>query len=243
MGRKDSFGELMAFIEFIDVNKDYKMGEVTIHALIDVSFGIEEGEFAVILGSSGAGKTTALNILGGMDSSTSGKVMIDNRNISELTDKQLISYRRNDVGFVFQFYNLIPNLTAIENIELASQICKDSLDAAMVLDMVGLKERASNFPSQLSGGEQQRVTIARAIAKNPKLLLCDEPTGALDSVTGKQILQLLLDTCRARRVTVVLITHNTAIAPVADRIIRFRSGTVYSIETNDNPISIDQIEW
>ena len=233
----------MAFIEFKAVNKDYIMGEVTIHALRDASFGIEEGEFAVILGSSGAGKTTALNILGGMDSVTSGSIIIDGKDISLYSDRQLVSYRRNEVGFVFQFYNLVPNLTALENIELASQICNDSLDPRMVLDMVGLSDRADNFPSQLSGGEQQRVTIARAIAKNPKLLLCDEPTGALDSVTGKQILQLLVDTCIKRKVTVVLITHNTAIAPVADRIIRFRSGTVYSIQTNENPIDVDQIEW
>ncbi|MCL1830816.1 MAG: ABC transporter ATP-binding protein [Oscillospiraceae bacterium] len=233
----------MAFIEFDSVNKDYIMGEVTINALKNASFGIERGEFAVILGSSGAGKTTALNILGGMDSVTGGRVIIDDKEIQSLTDKQLVSYRRNDVGFVFQFYNLVPNLTALENIELASQICKDSLDPREVLNMVGLADRADNFPSQLSGGEQQRVTIARAIAKNPKLLLCDEPTGALDSTTGKQILQLLYDTCIERKVTVVLITHNVAISPVADRIIRFRNGTVYSIETNDTPMSVETVEW
>lgn len=233
----------MPYIEFRNVNKDYRMGEVTIHALQNASFSIEKGEFAVILGSSGAGKTTALNILGGMDSASSGSVIVDDKNLSELNDKQLVSYRRNDVGFVFQFYNLIPNLTAIENIELASQICKDALDSHKVLEMVGLTERADNFPSQLSGGEQQRVTIARALAKNPKLLLCDEPTGALDSVTGKQILQLLVSTCLEHKVTVVLITHNTAIAPVANRIIRFRSGTVRSIEVNENPIPVSEVEW
>ena len=236
-------GENMAFIEFRGVDKDYKMGEVTIHALRKASFEVEKGEFTVILGSSGAGKTTALNILGGMDTATGGSTIIDGNDISKYTDKQLISYRRNDVGFVFQFYNLIPNLTAIENIELASQICRDSLDPRMVLDMVGLSDRADNFPSQLSGGEQQRVTIARAIAKNPKLLLCDEPTGALDSTTGRNILQLLVSTCAERKVTVVLITHNAAIAPVADRIIRFRSGAVHSTEINDSPAPVCQVEW
>jgi len=233
----------MSFIEFKNVDKDYRMGEVVIRALRDATFHVEEGEFAVILGSSGAGKTTALNILGGMDSATKGELMVDSNNISAYTPRQLTEYRRNDVGFVFQFYNLIPNLTALENVELAAQICRDSLDASAVLGMVGLSDRANNFPSQLSGGEQQRVAIARALAKNPKLLLCDEPTGALDSATGRQILQLLQETCKKQGITVIIITHNSAITPIADRLIRFRSGTVTKIETNPCPVSADKVEW
>lgn len=233
----------MSFIEFKNVDKDYRMGEVVIRALRDATFHVEEGEFAVILGSSGAGKTTALNILGGMDSATKGELMVDSNNIAAYTPRQLTEYRRNDVGFVFQFYNLIPNLTALENVELAAQICRDSLDASAVLGMVGLSDRANNFPSQLSGGEQQRVAIARALAKNPKLLLCDEPTGALDSATGRQILQLLQETCKKQGITVIIITHNSAITPIADRLIRFRSGTVTKIETNPCPVSADKVEW
>ena len=204
---------------------------------------MKEGELAVILGSSGAGKTTALNILGGMDTPTSGKVWVDGRDISQYKKKQLTGYRRTDIGFVFQFYNLVPNLTALENVELAAQVCKNSLDAGQTLDKVGLAERKGNFPSQLSGGEQQRVAIARALAKNPKLLLCDEPTGALDYNTGKQILQLLQDTCRKDNITVLLITHNSALAPMADRLIRFKSGKVVEITENLNPTPIAEIEW
>lgn len=233
----------MAFISFSHVRKDYKMGEVTIQALADVNFEIEKGELTVILGSSGAGKTTALNILGGMDTATDGSVIVDGTDLTACNKKALTRYRREDIGFVFQFYNLVPNLTALENVELASQICKDSLDAASVLDKVGLKERMSNFPAQLSGGEQQRVAIARAIAKNPKLLLCDEPTGALDYATGKQILQLLQDTCRKEKMTVLVITHNSALAPMADKVIRFKSGKVTDITINEHPTPIEEIEW
>lgn len=233
----------MAFISFSHVRKDYKMGEVTIQALADVNFEIEKGELTVILGSSGAGKTTALNILGGMDTATDGSVIVDGTDLTACNKKALTRYRREDIGFVFQFYNLVPNLTALENVELASQICKDSLDAASVLDKVGLKERMSNFPAQLSGGEQQRVAIARAIAKNPKLLLCDEPTGALDYATGKQILQLLQDTCRKENMTVLIITHNSALAPMADKVIRFKSGKVTDITINEHPTPIEEIEW
>lgn len=233
----------MAFISFSHVRKDYKMGEVTIQALADVNFEIEKGELTVILGSSGAGKTTALNILGGMDTATDGSVIVDGTDLTACNKKALTRYRREDIGFVFQFYNLVPNLTALENVELASQICKDSLDAASVLDKVGLKERISNFPAQLSGGEQQRVAIARAIAKNPKLLLCDEPTGALDYATGKQILQLLQDTCRKENMTVLIITHNSALAPMADKVIRFKSGKVTDITINEHPTPIEEIEW
>lgn len=233
----------MAFISFSHVRKDYKMGEVTIQALADVNFEIEKGELTVILGSSGAGKTTALNILGGMDTATDGSVVVDGTDLTACNKKALTRYRREDIGFVFQFYNLVPNLTALENVELASQICKDSLDAASVLDKVGLQERMSNFPAQLSGGEQQRVAIARAIAKNPKLLLCDEPTGALDYATGKQILQLLQDTCRKENMTVLIITHNSALAPMADKIIRFKSGKVRDITVNEHPTPIEEIEW
>ena len=204
---------------------------------------VNKGELAIILGSSGAGKTTALNILGGMDVPTAGQILVDGKDISQYKKKQLTGYRRTDIGFVFQFYNLVPNLTALENVELAAQVCKNSLDASETLDKVGLKERKGNFPSQLSGGEQQRVAIARAIAKNPKLLLCDEPTGALDYQTGKQILQLLQDTCRKEKITVILITHNSALAPMADRLIRFKSGKVIEMTTNDHPTPVDQIEW
>ena len=233
----------MSYIEFKNVCKEYKMGEITIKALDNTNFQIEKGELVVIVGPSGAGKTTALNILGGMDSATSGDVIVDNKNISQLKGKSLIKYRREDIGFVFQFYNLVQNLTAIENVELATQICKDSLNPEEVLENVGLKDRLKNFPSQLSGGEQQRVAIARAIAKNPKLLLCDEPTGALDYKTGKQILKLLQDTARKENMTVLIITHNAAIAPMADKIIRFKNGTAESIEINNNPIPVEQIEW
>lgn len=233
----------MSFISFSHVRKDYKMGEVTIQALADVNFEIEKGELTVILGSSGAGKTTALNILGGMDTASEGSVIVDGTDLTACGKKALTRYRREDIGFVFQFYNLVPNLTALENVELASQICKDSLDAASVLDKVGLSERMSNFPAQLSGGEQQRVAIARAIAKNPKLLLCDEPTGALDYATGKQILQLLQDTCRKENMTVLIITHNSALAPMADKVIRFKSGRVTDIAINEHPTPIEEIEW
>ena len=233
----------MAFIEFNNVIKEYQMGEVTIKALNNTNFKIEKGELVVIVGPSGAGKTTTLNILGGMDRLTKGKVTVDQKDISKLNNRELIKYRREDIGFVFQFYNLVQNLTAKENVELATQLCKDALDAEKILDKVGLKERKDNFPSQLSGGEQQRVAIARAIAKNPKLLLCDEPTGALDYKTGKQILKLLQDTCRKENMTVVIITHNTAIAPMADKIIHFKNGTAEKIEINNNPKSIENIEW
>lgn len=233
----------MAYIEFNKVIKEYKMGEVTIKALNNTNFKIEKGELVVIVGPSGAGKTTTLNILGGMDRLTYGNVIVDGKNITKLNNKELIKYRREDIGFVFQFYNLVQNLTAKENVELATQLCKDALNAEDILDKVGLKNRKDNFPSQLSGGEQQRVAIARAIAKNPKLLLCDEPTGALDYKTGKQILKLLQDTCRKENMTVVIITHNTAIAPMADKIIYFKNGTAEKIEINSNPKSIDDIEW
>ncbi len=233
----------MSYIEFNNVIKEYQMGEVTIKALNNTNFKIEKGELVVIVGPSGAGKTTTLNILGGMDRLTKGKVTVDQKDISKLNNRELIKYRREDIGFVFQFYNLVQNLTAKENVELATQLCKDALDAEKILDKVGLKERKDNFPSQLSGGEQQRVAIARAIAKNPKLLLCDEPTGALDYKTGKQILKLLQDTCRKENMTVVIITHNTAIAPMADKIIHFKNGTAEKIEINNNPKSIENIEW
>ena len=233
----------MAYIEFNSISKEYSTGETTIKALDDASFFVEKGELAVVLGSSGAGKTTALNILGGMDIPTSGQILVDGNDITKYNKHQLVGYRRTDIGFVFQFYNLVPNLTALENVELAVQVCKDALDAAETLEKVGLGERMDNFPAQLSGGEQQRVSIARALAKNPKLLLCDEPTGALDYNTGKQILQLLQDTCRKEGITVVLITHNSAIAPMADRLIRFKSGKVIEISKNDYPVSIADIEW
>ncbi|WP_307975399.1 ABC transporter ATP-binding protein, partial [uncultured Parolsenella sp.] len=225
----------MAYIEFDNVVKSYGSGDAQIHALDGASFSVERGELAVVLGASGAGKTTALNILGGMDTATSGRVAVDGRDITGASEAELVEYRRADVGFVFQFYNLVPNLTALENVELAAQICPDSLDARETLEKVGLGARLSNFPAQLSGGEQQRVSIARAVAKNPKLLLCDEPTGALDYVTGKQILQLLQDTCRTDGITVVLITHNAALAPMADRLIRFKSGRVTEMSVNPCP--------
>ncbi len=233
----------MAFLEFENVSKVYQMGQVRIEALHDTSFSVEKGELVVIVGPSGAGKTTLLNILGGMDTLTSGRVWLDGEEISRYTRKRLTEYRRHDVGFVFQFYNLIGNLTALENVELANQICKNPMDAARVLQDVGLGERMKNFPSQLSGGEQQRVAIARALAKNPKLLLCDEPTGALDYKTGKAILKLLQDTGRRTGMTVVIITHNSALTAMADRVIKVHSGTVVSQIINENPVDIAEIEW
>ena len=233
----------MAYISFENVCKEYKMGEIIIKALENTNFEIEKGELVVIVGPSGAGKTTTLNILGGMDDATSGKVIVDGKDVTKLKNKDLIRYRREDIGFVFQFYNLVQNLTAKENVELATQICKDSLDPEEVLEKVGLAERKNNFPSQLSGGEQQRVAIARAIAKNPKLLLCDEPTGALDYKTGKQILKLLQDTARKENMTVLIITHNVAIAPMADKVIHFKNGTAERVEINENIKSVDEIEW
>lgn len=230
-------------VEMIDVKKVYSMGEVTINAVDGVNFEILSGEFVVIVGPSGAGKTTVLNILGGMDSATGGKVIVDGTNIAEYSERQLTAYRRNDIGFVFQFYNLVQNLTALENVELALQICKNPLDAQEVMRDVGLAERMNNFPAQLSGGEQQRVAIARALAKNPKLLLCDEPTGALDYQTGKAILKLLQDTCRQKGMTVIVITHNLAIAPMADRVIRIKNGKVSDMKLNDNPKPVETIEW
>ena len=233
----------MPYIELKNVCKEYKMGEITIKALNNTNFSIEKGELVVVVGPSGAGKTTALNILGGMDSVTSGDVIVDGKNIAKFKNKELTKYRRDDIGFVFQFYNLVQNLTAIENVELATQICKKPLNPNEVIEKVGLKDRKNNFPSQLSGGEQQRVAIARAIAKNPKLLLCDEPTGALDYKTGKQILKLLQDTSRKENMTVIIITHNAAIAPMADKIIKFKNGTAESIEINENPVPVENIEW
>ena len=231
------------FVEMRDVRKIYRMGEVEIAAADGIDFQIKKGEFAVVVGPSGAGKTTVLNILGGMDTATSGEVWIDGKNIVKYSPRQLTSYRRDDIGFVFQFYNLIPNLTALENVELALQICKDPLDAEMVLREVGLADRMKNFPAQLSGGEQQRVSIARALAKNPKLLLCDEPTGALDYNTGKAILKLLQDTCRKRGVTVVVITHNLALTAMGDKVIKVKNGIVDSVTVNENPLPVEQIEW
>ena len=233
----------MEFVEFMNVGKTYKMGEVKIDALRDVSFAVKKGELVVIVGPSGAGKTTLLNILGGMDTLSVGKVYLDGQEISTLNKKQLTGYRRNDVGFVFQFYNLVGNLTALENVELANQICKDPLDAAEILREVGLEGRMKNFPSQLSGGEQQRVAIARALAKNPKLLLCDEPTGALDYQTGKAILKLLQDTARRTGMTVIIITHNSALTAMADRVIKVKNGTVSSVTVNENPQNVSEIEW
>lgn len=233
----------MSYIEFQNITKEYNTGGNAIFALKDASFSVEKGELAIILGASGAGKTTALNILGGMDTATSGHVMVDGSDIITYGKKQLTQYRRTDIGFVFQFYNLVPNLTALENVELASQICNDSLNAEQTLVKVGLEQRIKNFPAQLSGGEQQRVSIARALAKNPKLLLCDEPTGALDYNTGKQILQLLQDTCRREKITVLIITHNSALAPMADRLIQFKNGTVISETSNPTPVPIAEIEW
>ena len=234
---------MSSFVELVDIKKNYQMGEVSIHALAGADLQIEEGEFAVIVGPSGSGKTTMLNIMGGMDSCSSGNVFIDGTDISEYNSRQLTTYRRDDIGFVFQFYNLVQNLTAIENVELALQICKNPLDAKTVLEDVGLGERLFNFPAQLSGGEQQRVAIARALAKNPKLLLCDEPTGALDYNTGKQILKLLQDTCRREGMTVIVITHNSAIAPMADRVIYIKNGKVEHMEMNEQPMPVEQIEW
>ena len=233
----------MAFVELKDVYKRYKMGEVTITASDGVSFEIEKGEFAVVVGSSGAGKTTILNILGGMDSCDEGTILVDGKDIAKYSAKRLTEYRRYDIGFVFQFYNLVPNLTAKENVELATQISKDSIDAVTVLKDVGLGDRLDNFPAQLSGGEQQRVSIARALAKNPKLLLCDEPTGALDYNTGKTILKLLQDTCRSNDMTVVLITHNQAITPMADRVIKMKNSKVVEMTVNPHPTPVEQIEW
>lgn len=233
----------MPYIEFADVVRAYGAGSTLVHALDGASFAVEKGELAVILGQSGAGKTTALNILGGMDRATSGRVVVGGRDVSRATEDELVMYRREDVGFVFQFYNLVPNLTALENVELAAQICPDSLDAEETLSRVGLADRLANFPAQLSGGEQQRVSIARALAKNPKILLCDEPTGALDYQTGKQILQLLQDTCRRDGITVIIVTHNAALADMADRLIRFKSGRVTQMSVNPSPVPIAQIEW
>ena len=233
----------MAFVEFQHVDKVYQMGEVRIEALRDVSFSIERGEICVIVGASGAGKTTLLNILGGMDTLSAGAVLLDGDAVSAYGGRRLTEYRRHDVGFVFQFYNLIPNMTALENVEVAAQLSRDPLDSACVLADVGLAERARNFPAQLSGGEQQRVAIARALAKNPKLLLCDEPTGALDYVTGKQILQLLQDTARSRGMTVVIITHNSALTDMADRVVSLRSGRVEAVRMNPAPKPVSEIEW
>lgn len=231
------------FVSLRDVTKIYQMGEVEIRAVDGIDFEIEKGEFVVIVGPSGAGKTTVLNLLGGMDVATSGTIVVDGNDITKYNERQLTGYRRDDIGFVFQFYNLVPNLTAKENVELALQICKDPLDAQTVLQDVGLGHRLDNFPAQLSGGEQQRVSIARALAKNPKLLLCDEPTGALDYNTGKQILQLLQDMCREKGMTVIVITHNSALAPMADRLIKIKNGKVSSMEKNASPKSIAEIEW
>lgn len=233
----------MSLVEFRDVKKYYTMGEVTIKAVDGISFDIDEGSFTVVVGSSGAGKTTVLNILGGMDTCTEGQVLVGGRDVSSLSDKELVMFRRYDIGFVFQFYNLIQNLTARENVELATQICKNPMDAREALVRVGLEDRMDNFPSQLSGGEQQRVSIARALAKRPKLLLCDEPTGALDDNTGRTILKLLQRKCREDGITVVLITHNSAITPMADRVIRMGSGKIVSNTVNENPLSVDEIEW
>ncbi len=233
----------MSYIEFKNVSKIYQMGEVEIHALHDVSFQIDKGEFVCVLGASGAGKSTILNILGGMDSATTGNVIVDNQDISTFNDSQLCDYRRYDIGFVFQFYNLVQNLTAKENVELAAQICKNPLDVEETLKMVGLQDRMNNFPSQLSGGEQQRVAIARAVAKNPKLLLCDEPTGALDYVTGKQVLKVLQDMCYKNGITVIMITHNGALAAMAQKVIRVKSGQIQSVTMNEKPMNVEDIEY
>lgn len=233
----------MSLVKFKDVYKIYKMGEVTLTAVDGISFEINQGEFAVVVGSSGAGKTTVLNILGGMDSPTKGEIIVDDKDISTLSEKRLIEYRRHDIGFVFQFYNLVPNLTAKENVELATQICSNPMDAEEALESVGLIDRINNFPSQLSGGEQQRVSIARALAKRPKLLLCDEPTGALDYNTGRAILKLLQETCIKEKMTVVLITHNQAITPMANHVITMKSGKIISNIYNENPKSVEEIEW
>lgn len=232
-----------SFITFENVKKTYTMGEIKIHALDGVSFTINEGEFVIIAGASGAGKSTILNLLGGMDTVSEGTIVVDGKEISRYSDKEMTFYRRYDVGFVFQFYNLIQNLTLKENVELATQICKNPLDIVETIKSVGLQERINNFPSQLSGGEQQRVAIARALAKNPKLLLCDEPTGALDYQTGKQVLKVLQDTCRKQKKTVIVITHNLALTPIGDKIIKVKSGKIESIEINDNPMDVDRIEY
>lgn len=231
------------FVKLEQVTKIYRMGEVEIHAVDGIDFSINKGEFVVIVGPSGAGKTTVLNILGGMDQASSGRVLVDGADIAGYSQRKLTAYRRDDIGFVFQFYNLVPNLTALENVELAMQICKNPLNAQMVLKEVGLADRMGNFPAQLSGGEQQRVSIARALAKNPKLLLCDEPTGALDYQTGKAILKLLQDMCREKGMTVIVITHNSAIAPMADRVIKIKNGRVSDMKINPEPVSVDTIEW
>lgn len=234
---------MSSFVSLEDVKKIYQMGEVQIMAAAGIDFQIEKGEFTVVVGPSGAGKTTVLNILGGMDTASSGRVIVDGKDIAQYSPRQLTAYRRDDIGFVFQFYNLIPNLTALENVELALQICKNPMDAQEVMEDVGLGERLDNFPAQLSGGEQQRVSIARALAKNPKLLLCDEPTGALDYNTGKAILKLLQDTCREKGMTVILITHNSAIAPMADRVIKIKNGMVSEMTVNEHPVPVETIEW
>ena len=233
----------MAYIEFKDVSKVYRMGQTEIRALDHISFSVEKGELCVIVGPSGAGKTTLLNILGGMDTPTEGTILLDGREISALNARQLTDYRRTDVGFVFQFYNLVQNLTALENVELAAEICRDSLDAVQMLKDVGLEGRMDNFPAQLSGGEQQRVSIARALAKNPKIILCDEPTGALDYHTGKAVLKLLQDTCQSTGKTVLIITHNSALTRIADRVIRVKNGTVIESGVNDAPLPVERIEW
>ena len=233
----------MSFLELKGVGKEYRTNAVKVEALKDVSFSLEDGEFAVVLGSSGAGKTTLLNLLGGMDDATSGEIVLDNKNVTSLDKKGLCEYRRNDVGFIFQFYNLMPNLTALENVEIAVEICKNHLDPASVLKEVGLGERTSNFPAQLSGGEQQRVSIARAIAKNPKLLLCDEPSGARDYATSKMILKLLHDVSKERKRLVIVVTHNQALKDMADKVIRIKSGRIESVEINENPKPIEEIEW
>ena len=233
----------MSYIEFDNVKKIYKMGDVKIKALNGASFSIDKGEFAVIAGASGAGKSTILNLMGGMDMATTGKIIVDKENVTKFNAKRLTTYRRYDIGFVFQFYNLVQNLTVRENVELATQICKNPLDIDEVIEAVGLKDRSANFPAQVSGGEQQRVAIARALAKNPKLLLCDEPTGALDYNTGKQILKLLQDTCRERGVTVVVITHNLALTAMGDKVIKVKNGVVDSVTVNESPLPIEQIEW
>ena len=233
----------MSFVTLDGITKQYRMGDIIINANDEVSFGIEKGEFAIIVGPSGSGKTTVLNILGGMDSSSQGEVVVDGENISKFSDKRLVEYRRHSIGFVFQFYNLIPNLTARENVEMATQICKNPMNAEESLKSVGLEDRMDNFPAQLSGGEQQRVAIARALAKKPKLLLCDEPTGALDYNTGKMILKLLQDTCRSENMTVILVTHNTAICPMADRVIHMKSSKVSEIVVNEHPTPVENIEW
>ena len=231
------------FVKLENITKIYHMGEVEIRAVDGIDFSIQKGEFVVIVGPSGAGKTTVLNILGGMDTASGGRITGDGQDITKYSERQLTGYRRDDIGFVFQFYNLIPNLTALENVEMALQICRNPLDARAVLKEVGLEERMDNFPAQLSGGEQQRVSIARALAKNPKLLLCDEPTGALDYNTGKAILKLLQEMCREKGMTVIVITHNSALAPMADRLIKIKNGKVSSMKVNENPISMDEIEW